>query len=43
MLDKIKQPYNLYVKGIYEELIQPNNKWILNIKKELDTLGLNYI
>ena len=40
---KLKTTDNCVLKSCYENLVARNDKWILHIKNELTSLGLNYI
>jgi hypothetical protein len=40
---KLKTTDNCVLKSCYENLVERNDKWILHIKNELTSLGLNYI
>ena len=40
---KLRSTSNVIIKGVYEDLVHNNGKWLLNIRQEMNTLGLNYI
>ena len=40
---KLRNTTNCILRGIYEEMSQYNDNWLINIRQELYSLGLNYI
>ena len=40
---KLRKSENCILRNCYEQMIEENDKWIVNIKTELDRLGLSFL